>query len=327
MPRKSSKVPVASSKGAAKEAANKPRQLPLPQRIWYKPWTWVRNLPAPQRTPLPKARYIVVEAVHLIIKNWKVFGGIALFYGACNVLFVSGLYDPTNLSEFKDSLSGVFTGTFGQVQTITTSFLVLVTTSNSTATESSGLYQTMLLLIGSLAIIWALRQVTAGNRIRIRDAFYRGMYPLVPFFLVLIVLSLQLIPAVIGGFLYATAVNNGIANDIGQKAVFALVFAGLTLWTLRMVTGAIFALYIVTLPDMTPLKALRSARDLVYKRRLLIWRKLIFLPVVLLVSAALIELPLILFLTPLAYWVFFLFSTVAVVFFHGFLYTLYRKLL
>ena len=54
-----------------------------------------------------------------------------------------------------------------------------------------------------------------------------------------------------------------------------------------------FALYIVTLPDMTPMKALRSARELVRYRRWTVLRKVLFLPLMLLVVAAIIMVPII----------------------------------
>lgn len=306
---------------------DKPRRLPLPKRVWYKPWTWVRNLPAPAREPLPKARHILSELLQLLAKHWKPFLGIAVIYGVLNLLLVRGLTDPTSLTEFKSLLNSLFTGTFGQLQSALTSFAILLTTSNSNATQSSGLYQSILLLVASLAIIWALRQTYAKHSVGVRDAYYRGMYPLVPFIVLLVIMSVQLLPAIIGAYLYSVVVANGIARDVIEQLCFGLVFAALVFWSLRMITATIFALYIVTLPDMTPLRALHSAKDLVYKRRLLIWRKLIFLPVVFLLVAVLVELPLILFLTPLAYWVFFVLSTASVVFFHGYMYVLYRKLL
>ncbi len=331
MPKKHGNVKrVSSQKAALKQQtdeAPKARRLPPPARIWYRPWTWVHHLPPPTREPLPKARHLVVETTQLLIRNWKPLLGIAAIYGILNLLLVRGLSDPTSLSEFKSLLNGLFTGTFGHLQTAVTSFAILLTTSNSKATEVTGLYQSALLLIASLAIIWALRQVYAKRPIRIRDGYYEGMSPIIPFVLLLLLMSIQLLPAVAGAYFYSLMVANGIARGLVEQLCFGAVFAALALWSLRMLTATIFALYIVTLPHMEPLRALRSAKDLVYKRRLLIWRKLIFLPVVLLLAAAVVELPLIMFLTPLAYWVFFVFSTVAVVFFHGYIYLLYRKLL
>ncbi|TAH32393.1 hypothetical protein EYC59_05985 [Candidatus Saccharibacteria bacterium] len=315
-----------SSTRAATTSAG-PRRLVLPKRAWHKPRTWVRNLPAPSRRPLPKARHILAETVRVILKNWKVFGGIALLYSVFNALLVSGLSGASSLTQFKNLLNEVFTGTGGQVQTAFTSFVVLVTGSSSNSTETSGLYHIVLLVIFSLGLVWAFRQAVAGHQQRIRDSFYQGMFPLVPFILILTVISFQLLPAAAGGFLYTVAVLNGIAADSIEKLIFITVFVALALWTLRMLTASLFALYIVTLPAMTPLKALRSAGELVYKRRLLIWRKLLFLPVVLLLAAAIIEVPLILLWAPAAYWVFFVLSTAALVITHGYLYVLYRKLL
>jgi uncharacterized membrane protein YoaK (UPF0700 family) len=94
-----------------------------------------------------------------------------------------------------------------------------------------------------------------------------------------------------------------------------------------MISSSLFALYIVTLPDMTPFKALRSARELVRHRRWTVLRKILFLPIILLVVAAIIMLPIIIWLTSLAQWVFFLLTMFALVAANAYMYTLYRELL
>src|SRR6185369_11168426 len=107
----------------------------------------------------------------------------------------------------------------------------------------------------------------------------------------------QLVPFAVGGAAYSTVLTAGIAVSAFEKTLWFMLFVLLGLWSFRMVTASIFALYIVTLPDMTPLRAYRSARQLVHGRRLLLWRKLLFLAVALLLLAAIIEIPLILFAT------------------------------
>ncbi len=94
-----------------------------------------------------------------------------------------------------------------------------------------------------------------------------------------------------------------------------------------MISSSIFALYIVTLPDMTPLKALRSARELVKGRRWAVILRLLSLPVILLIVAAIIMVPIIIVLTPVAQWVFFLLTMFTLVAVHAYMYTLYRELL
>lgn len=305
-----------------------PRRLPIPKRIWHKPLTWRNKAPIPSgRHVLPKARRIFGRSVRQIWVHKKLFGGIILIYGLLNIVLVRGLAGSTDLSSLKSSLDSLLTGFGGKIASSFTTFAYLLSTSGSSNTATSGVYQTVLLLICSLAFIWALRQVTAKHVVRIRDSFYLGMYPLIPFLLILLVLGLQLLPLAIGGGLYSTVISNGIAVHLWEKLLWGLLFFGLGLWSLRMITGSVFALYIVTLPNMTPLQALRSAKQLVYGRRLLIWRKLIFLPIVLLLLAILIELPLILFVTFTAAWVFFALSMVALAVVHSYLYGLYRELL
>ena len=73
--------------------------------------------------------------------------------------------------------------------------------------------------------------------------------------------------------------------------------------------------------------ALRSARQLVANRRWTIMRKLLFLPVVLFVLAAVIVLPVILFATPVVPLVFYTLSMLLLPMLHGYMYTLYRSLI
>jgi hypothetical protein len=94
-----------------------------------------------------------------------------------------------------------------------------------------------------------------------------------------------------------------------------------------MVTSSVFALYIVTLPNVTPMAALRSARDLVLHRRWLIMRKVLFLPVALLVIAAIIMVPVIILSPAVAEWLFFGLSMLALAVVHSYMYGLYRELI
>lgn len=93
-----------------------------------------------------------------------------------------------------------------------------------------------------------------------RDSYYKGMYPLVPFMLVLLVIGLQLIPLVFGNLIYSSVLQNGLAITVIEKVIWLFLFLMLALLSGYMMISSLFSLYIVTLPDMTPLRALRSAR-------------------------------------------------------------------
>ena len=270
---------------------------------------------------LPSAWKITRSALDTIWQNRILFLGIALIYGLLTLVLV-GLASNTDITSLKQSLKG----SLGSVGSTLAVFVSLIGSSDS-SNNAAGAYQFMLGLIASLAIIWALRQVSAGTAVRIRDAYYKGMYPLIPFVLILLVISLQLLPLLVGSAIYAQVMTNGIAVSLVEKIAWAIFFGATALASLYMVVSSIFALYIVTLPDMGPIKALRSARDLVKGRRWLLLRKVLFLPLALVILAAIVMLPFIIWLTALAQAVFFVIGLFVLVVMHSYLYTLYRELI
>ena len=78
---------------------------------------------------------------------------------------------------------------------------------------------------------------------------------------------------------------------------------------------------------MTPIKALRSAKELVKGRRWLVLRKVLCLPIILITVAGIIMLPIIIIITPLAQYIFFILTMISLTAIHAYLYTLYRELI
>jgi hypothetical protein len=280
-----------------------------------------------QAAKLPSAWRLMAGSLKLLRQNWKLFLGITLVYGLLTIILVRGFGGSLNLSELKANLQNGISGSLSSFSTAATLFTYLLGSSGTSSTPAGGVYQSLLIIVMSLVVIWSLRQVLASQKIGVRDGFYKGMYPLVPFILVLFVIGLQLVPFAVGSWVYGTVINNGIAVTTPEKLVWLIIFFLLVLLSLYMLCSSLFALYIVTLPDMTPMKALRSARQLVLHRRWTVLRKIIFLPISLLVLGAIIMFPLILWLTPLAEWVFFLLTMFVLVVVHTYMYSLYRELL
>lgn len=320
-----------SAKPAAKPAAKtaavpairvRPRRLKPPK---YKSFRLHKRVKHPVK--LPNIWRLAKKAGLTLWENKELFAGITLIYGLLTLVLAQGLSAGSDLSTLKHTLDQVFTGHFGAFISGVSVFVLLIGSAGNSSSPTAGAYQLFIALIASLALIWAFRQVLAGKTVRIRDAFYRGMYPLVPFVLVLLVIGLQLVPMLIGSTLYSLVISNGIAIYFVEKLVWAVLYGVLTLLSLYLVTSSIFALYIVTLPDMTPMKALRSARELVRYRRWTVLRKILALPLILLIIAAIVMLPIIVWLTPLAQWAFFLLTMLSLTAVHSYMYTLYRELL
>lgn len=268
-------------------------------------------------------------SIRQLKQNWRLFGGIVLVYLVLTVVLVKGFGVSGNVQELKDSLQQVFQGQSGQISGGFVLFGVLLSTANSTVSEVASAYQSMLLVVTSLVLIWTLRQTQAAAKtsVSVRDAFYKSLYPLVPFLLVLLVVGVQLVPLVLANFLYGVVFAGGLAVTVLEQGLWILLLAGLALLSLYMITSSVFALYITTLPNVTPMQALRSARDIVRYRRWLVMRKVLFLPVVMLVLAALIMVPVIIVSPAVAEWLFFILSMVTLAVVHSYMYALYRELL
>lgn len=281
----------------------------------------------PDVTKLPNVWRLLKASVGVLIRNWKLFGGIALVYAVLGVVLVYGFNFGAGLTETKQSLEESFSGNFSELATGASLFLQMFDGTATTGNGAAGAYQFVLTVVITLALIWSLRQVYAENKVRIRDAFYRGMYPLATFVIVLAVVALQLVPAIVGAFLYGQVVSSGIAATTVEMVLWGGVSLVLATISLYMVSSSLFALYVVCLPDMTPLKALRSARDLVRYRRWTVMRKVIALPVVLILAEAAIVIPILIYATPAAPWVFTALSVVGLAVANSYMYKLYRSLL
>lgn len=278
------------------------------------------------RHSLTSAPQLFISAVRTLLRHWQLFTGILATYAVLMIVFVGG-FSGSSASTLKSGLSQAFHGHFKAFSTGVSLFSVIVGTDTKGSTTTAGVYETILFIVVSLAIIWTLRQLYAKHPVRVRDGFYLGMYPLVPFVLVLLVIGLELIPLVVGGAIYGDVVGGGIAVNAYENMAMLCIFLLFAATTVYLLCSTIFALYIATLPDATPMQALYAARELTQYRQWTVLRKLLFLPLALFIGGTVIVIPLALFLTPIATPIFFLLSIVALAITHSYLYALYRELL
>jgi hypothetical protein len=267
----------------------------------------------PKKRHAPAGSFrLVADSIRLLVNNWRVLGGIMAVYLALNLLFANGL---TGLNH---SLNTVKKGSGSSS---------IFGSSVNSGQQTGSFFQTALLVIGSLVIIWALRQLFAGNKITIKEAYYKSMGPLIPFLLIVLVIILQLLPMSLGAAGLAVVLTSVLNSTLILGLIFMIIFAMLTIWSLYMLTSSIFALYIVTLPDMQPRHALRSAKELVDGRRWVVLRRMLFLPLLILLTIGILVVPAIWIYAPLAVGLFYLIAVAAILFAHTYLYSLYRSLI
>jgi hypothetical protein len=278
---------------------------------------------APAR--FPNCWQITGRAGVVLWRNKRIFFLITIAYIFLDLILVHSF--TFNVQALKDSTSEALrhgpAALLGGLGVYSSLF------STAAAAPASSAFQFVLIVLMSLVVIWTLRQVLAREKTSptLRAAFYSSTSQFVPFVLLFLLIGIELLPLLLGATLYSIVVTNGIVTNLFQHLVFIGIMLAFGALSLFWLTTSAVAMYVVTLPEMFPIKALRSAKELVRGRRLSVARKLLFLPVVLFVTAALIMVPTILIWAPLAQVVFFVLSLFGLIAVHAYLYTMYRGLL
>lgn len=302
------------------------RKLKLPK---YKSFRLQKKIKYHQ-PKLSTAPAILKKSLTLLKLNKRIYLGILAVNLLLLLVLVNNSRNGLDISGLKDSLDSLNPNNGTSVLNIATLFGILVSSSSGssdTANSGAGIYQSIIMIIISISSIWATRQLLAKQVIKVKDSFYKSMTPVIPFVLTLFIIGLQLIPMAIGSWLYSQLIVGGIAVNAIEIVISSVFIFLLILLSSYMLISSIFAPFIVTLPNMTPMIALRSARQLVKHRRLIVLRKLLFLPLFLLIAAAVIMLPFLVYLPSVAEFVFFVISSLGWIFSIIYMYNLYRELL
>lgn len=320
----------APAKTRAKSVVKKPVVVAddarLRKKPKYKSFRMHKRVKHPA-TPLPSWRKITGKSLSLLRANLKNILWFSLIYGLLYLLFVRGFGSPVDVDGVRESFEGVADQNTTALVTNFTVFSLLVESTTSAAGGTAGLYQVLFLTIGVLALVWLFRQQQAGNNVSMKDAFYRGMYPLVPFFLVGLVVLFQLLPAMIGNYLFSTVIQSGLAVSALEQIVWLLLFLSLLLLSFYLISSSLIALFVVTLPEMTPIRSLKKAKELVTFRRFSVLRKIFGLVLAIILLFVVVVFPLIFVSAAVAQIVFFLLTVFVVPFAVSFMFVLYRELL
>ncbi|MNQ85459.1 hypothetical protein D3C85_1006240 [compost metagenome] len=224
---------------------------------------------------------------------------LALVYAVVSG-FVVGIASQDVYTQLGDALKqtgdDIFEGNLGEVGSA--SLLLLATISggaNAAPTESQQIYGGIFVLLTWLTTVWLLRNVLAGHAVRLRDGLYSAGSPIVATFLVGIVLLIQLLPLGLAFVGYGAAVSSGLLSGGVAAMVFWAAATLLAVLSLYWVTSTIIALVVVTLPGMYPMRALRTAGDLVIGRRLRILLRLLWMLLGVVVIWAVVMVPIIIF--------------------------------
>lgn len=266
---------------------------------------------------------------------WVVFG-----YAVFTATFI-GIASEETYTTLNDTLSEtggeIFAGNWGEIGKAGLLLFSGVTGSfNTTPNEAQQAYGVFFGAMTWLTTVWLLRSLLAGKKPRFRDGLYNSGAAIIPTFLVMLALIVQLIPAAIATILGTTAISTGLFEG-AVAMLFAVVGLLLYILSLYWITSTLMALVIVTLPGMYPMQALKIAGDLVIGRRLRILYRWLWLAGVVSLGWVVFMIPIILFdswlksVAPAIAWLpivpvsLLIAGSFAVIFSATYIYLLYRK--
>ncbi len=232
-------------------------------------------------------------------QNWRLFGGLALVYVVATIV-ISGFGAQQGYANLSDALKqgggDLFKGNFGSISQAGLLLLTTVTTGLSPdLTQAQSVLGGLTLFFAWLAVIWLLRNTLAGHKPSLRDGLYNSGSPVLATVIVGFIMSLQLLPGAIAIIIYSAAQTSGLLEGgVSAMLVWSSVVL-LGLLTLYWITSSFIALVIVTLPGMYPMQAIKAAGDLVVGRRLRVLLRLAWLLLLVVVTWAILVIPIILF--------------------------------
>ena len=253
-----------------------------------------------KETKAPGILQHAMQSFGMIFKNWKLFLPFVVIIVVLNVLFV-GLMSESNYVQFQDILDQTSTQIAGkEIGNAAKAGLLLISTITTgglsgEASDASLIIGILLFLTIWLVTIFLLRHLMAGHKVKLRDGLYNAMTPLISTLLVFLVVLIQCIPVFIFVIAYSAAVQTEFLSMPFYAFLFWVFAVVMILISIYLLSSSLIALIAVSAPGMYPMRALRTASELMMGRRTKFIIRIIALVIILCVVWAVVMLPLILF--------------------------------
>ncbi len=334
------KLPKFISIGFAKIRASTDRYL---ARRPHRSFRRTRRRDYTRSLKMPGYWSFSADTIKTLFRHKKIFLLLALVYAILTIVLV-GMASQDNFNTLMSTLTqtsgDVFKGNIGQLGQAGLLFMTIISGGISQSlTEGQQIYATIIALLTWLTTVWLLRNILAGKRVKLRDGLYNAGSPILPIFIVALVLVVQLLPFALAIIGYSAASATGLLNSGVEAMLFWIVAGLLSLLSLYWITSTIIALVVVTLPGMYPFRAIKTAGDLVIGRRVRIMLRLIWMVFLAMLGWVIIMLPLILLVTwldnvwsslqgvPIIPLVIVALSSLTIVWVSSYVYLLYRKVI
>lgn len=272
----------------------------LRARRAHKSFALTRKRDIPKRAKLPGYIAFTVGVAQTIWEFRQVFLVLLLLYVVASLLLI-GYSQQDQYRSLTDALGDVVkeageNGIDAVTQIGGLFGATLLGSLNSDFTQIQQFYLIGLYVVMWLVVVWLLRHLLAGNKVRVRDGLYNAGAPLIPSMCIVALMLLQALPGALGVLVFTITSQNSVVSSGVAAMCFGVLAALLVILSLYWISSSFLALLIVTLPGTYPMKAVRGASEIALGRRMqllfrLLWLILLLLLiwVVVLVPALLID--------------------------------------
>lgn len=284
------------------------------------------------------------EVNQTLWRDRKLFSLLAVVYVVLVLITVGmnaqDLY--TSLTNtLRDTGGEVIKGDFSKLTDAGALVVTIATTGLGTdsLTEVQQVYAVLVGLLLWLTTVWLLRNILSGNKVRLRDGLYNSGTPIIPTFIVGLVMVVQLFPLALAILAYSAAASTGLLDNGVEAMLFWIADGLLVLMSLYWVSATLFALIVVTLPGMYPFEALKLSSKVVASRRLRMLTRVIWMALCIVVGWIVVMIPIVLLDTwikgvwssiewlPIVPVALLILSPITLIWSATYIYTLYRKVI
>lgn len=280
----------------------------------------------PEISYLPSAKIILWSSLKFIGKHYSLILKIIVFHFFLYLVFAKTPTTTLSVSEIKQTVNQALGE--GSDRTLNGTVATLSTVVGLGAVGgNNNIKISLLIFLMSMIYIWAIRQTINGHKVKFRDVLYQSFAPLFSSIIILTILTLQLLPFALVSFVYSVARTGGIFVSGFEDMSFFIITCLVGILSFYFAISTIIAFYISTLPGMYPIQAIVSAKKLVQFQKMRVFKRVISLPILILISYLFVLVILIRFFqgVTLIFNEAFIFLIIPVI--HVYYYKLYRALI
>ena len=249
---------------------------------------------------VPGIMYHIVATFRMIFKNWKVFLPLLILTVVLSIVLV-GLMSEDTYRQFQKVLDQTSeqmgTGDIGNVARAGLLLISTVTTGglSGSSSEVTIVFSVLIFLMIWLVTIFLVRHIMAKQKVKLRDALYNAMTPLISSLVVFLVAVLQAVPIFILIIAYSAAVRTDFLATPFYALVFFIFAALMIVLSGYLLSSTLMAFVAVSAPGMYPMTALQATSELMRGRRIRFLLRIVALIIAMVAMWVLVMMPLILF--------------------------------